>query len=137
MARKRETETRTHLSKTVRTLSLLVLVTVVPLLLRVPLLVGGGLQSAGLERDVGSLGVEVSQRHQVDQDPHSVGVQEQFHVLSVVEEFVDELEESVSLCPIFALGTPGGGGGGGEIEEQREKGLWNIYFWTVHCRTIV
>ena len=69
--------------------------------------------------------MQVSQGHQVDQDPHSVGVQEQLHVVSVVEEFVDELEESVSLCPIFALGTPGEGGGRW-MKGGREKGLWNI-----------
>ena len=93
----------TYLSKAVRSLPLLDLVAIVPLLLRVSLLVRGGLQSARLERDVGPLGVEVGQGHQVNQDSDSVGVEEELHILSVVEEFVHKLEEAVSLCPVLTL----------------------------------
>ena len=93
----------THLSKAVWPLPLLVFVAIVPLLLRVPLLVGGSLESAGLEGDVGPLGVEVGQGHEVNEDTHAVGVEEEFDVLFVVEKFVNEHEEPVPLCAVLTL----------------------------------
>ena len=70
--------------------------------------------------------MQVGQRDQVDQDPHSVGVEKEFDVLSVVEEFVYELEEPVPLCAVLTLGPGGRGvqaGEGGRVRERRREWL--------------
>ena len=66
--------------------------------------------------------MEVGEGHKVNEDPDSVCVEEEFHVLSVMEEFVDELEETVSLCTVLTLGEGGG--------EKRREGCCP---WLVHA----
>ena len=92
-----------YLSEAVRTFSLFLLVAEVPLPLRVRVLIRRCLDGRGLRGDVSPGRVEVSQSDEINQRLHPVGIEKDLDVLFVMEQLVDEHEETVSLCPVLTL----------------------------------
>ena len=99
------TNMRTYLSEAVWSLPLFLLVAEVPLLLWVCVLVGGSLYGSGLGGDVCPGCVQVSQGHQVNQHPHTIGIKKDLDVLFVMEQLINEHQQTVTLRSILTLKT--------------------------------
>ena len=69
------------------------------------MLVGGSLYGGGLGGDVGPGRVQVGQGHQVNQHPHTIGIKKDLDVLFVMEQLVNEHQQTVTLCSILTLKT--------------------------------